>query len=96
MKKSGRKRLRPQDYDYKVDPAPDSLSPQNRKALSTPTPHDRDFQDPENISQGAEENRPGKCIYPWEIVPEGNTQQLLASIDLSGKATNKVMLTCLS
>ena len=101
-KKSGRKRSRPQDYDYEVDPAPNALSPQDRKALgkpiasSTPTPHDQDFQNPENISQVAEGNKPGKCIYPWEIVSEGNTQQLLASIDLSGKVTNKAMLNCLS
>ena len=68
-KESGRKRSRPQDYDYEVDPAPDALSPQDRKALgkpialSTPTPHGRDFQDPENISQVAEGNKPGNCIY---------------------------------
>ena len=44
----------------------------------------------------AQESKPGKCIYPWEIVPEGNTPPLLASTDLSGKVTSKAIFTCLS
>ena len=77
------------------------MSPQDRKALgkpiasSTPTPHDQDFQDPENISQVAAENKPGKCIYPWNIVSERNTQQFFASTDLACEVTNKAMRNCL-
>ena len=36
LKKSARKRSRPQDYDYEVDLAPDALSPQYRKAVEKP------------------------------------------------------------